>query len=176
MNHQPFETWLLSEQSLNRDEQRALKVHMQECGHCTALAEVNLALKSVQMAAPAAGFSQRFAARLTAQRIGERRNRIIGIAILVLGGLSIFGWSALPYLQPFASSPAELFGMGVHFVFSLRDMAQAIGSIGSILWRVVPDFISPLAGALMFSAIGGLGWLWARSVWQFAHAQQGVNS
>ena len=176
MNHQPFETWLLNEQSLNREELHALQVHMQECSHCTALAEVNLALKSVKMVAPAVGFSQRFAARLEVQRAGERRNRIIGITILVLGGLSLFGWSALPYLQPIANSPAELFGVGMHFVFSLRDIAQALGSIGSILWRVVPGFISPLAGALIFSLVGGLGWLWARSLWKFAYAQQGVTS
>ncbi len=175
MNHQPFETWLLSEQSLSRDEQRALQVHMQECGHCTALAEVNLALKSAQMAAPAVGFTQRFTARLEAQQVVERRNRILGITIFVLGGLALFGWSALPYLQPNVNSPAELFSMGVHLVFGLRDMAQAIGSIGSILWRVVPDFISPLAGALIFSAVGGLGWLWARSVWKFTHATKGVS-
>lgn len=175
MNHQPFETWLLKEQSLNPEEQRALQTHMRECSHCTALAEVNLALKSVKMAAPSAGFAQRFTARLETQRMAERRNRIIGITILVLGGLTLFGASALPYLQPHVNSPAELFGVGVHFVFGLRDMAQAIGSLGSILWRVVPDFISPLAGALIFSAVGGLGWLWARSLWKFTY-QQGVKA
>lgn len=175
MNHQPFESWLLSEQSLSREEKQTLQVHMQECSHCTALAEVNLALKSAKMVAPAVGFTQRFTARLEAQHAVERRNRILGVTILVTGGLALFGWSALPYLQPKVSSPAELFGVGVHFVFSLRDMAQAIGSIGSILWRVVPGFISPLAGALMFSLVGGLGWLWARSVWKFTHATKGIS-
>jgi len=176
MNHQPFETWLLADQSLNREESRALQAHLQECTHCTALVEVNLALKSAKMAAPAAGFTQRFEARLEAQRVGERRNRIIGIAILIVGGLSLFGWSALPYLQPRVNSPSELLSVGVHFVFGLRDMAQAVGSIGSILWRVVPDFISPLAGALMFTIVGGLGWLWARSLWSFSYVQEGVKS
>ena len=174
MNHQPFESWLLAEQSLNREEQRALQVHLQECAHCTALVEVNGALKSAPMAAPASGFTQRFAARLAAQRAAERRNRIIGLVILVVGGLAIFGWSAAPFLQPYLDSPVELIGVGLRFVFSLREMFEAIASLGSILLRVLPGFLSPLVWSMMLTAIGTLVWLWARSLWQFSCARKGV--
>jgi hypothetical protein len=50
MDHRPFEDWLLEDKVLIPDEKRALNAHLRDCTSCTALAEVDLALKSVRVA------------------------------------------------------------------------------------------------------------------------------
>ena len=106
MNHRPFETWLLDNQPLTPEEKRGLQIHLQECVHCTALAEVNLELRSVKMVSPAAGFTARFQQRLKVQRLREQRNRLVGVMILAFGGLGLTAWFVAPYVLGFLGSPA----------------------------------------------------------------------
>ncbi len=89
MNHQPFEDWLLEDQPLTLEQQRELQAHLRSCPACTAIAESNLALHSVHMISPAAGFARRFQTRLAHRREQQRWRQIIGTVILVLGGLAL---------------------------------------------------------------------------------------
>jgi len=73
MDHRPFSDWLLENKHLTAEEKQSLKTHLQACTSCSALAEVDLALKSVKLAAPAEGFSDRFQVRLAAQRKTARQ-------------------------------------------------------------------------------------------------------
>jgi len=166
MNHLPFETWLLNEQSLSPEQQRDLQLHLRECEHCTALTEVNLVLRSAKLAAPAPGFTARFQKRLEEQRALERRNRLAGISVLVLGGLGLTLWLVGPYLASFIGSPAAWIAAMVTFLLSLLTMAQAVGDIGSILLRILPGFIPPIAWLVVLSAVSGFGLLWAVSIWR----------
>lgn len=166
MNHLPFETWLLNEENLLPEQQRELQLHLRECEHCTALAEVNLALRSVKLAEPAPGFTARFQQRLETQRALERRNRLAGALVLVFGGLGLTLWLVGPWLASFIGSPAEWISAVVNFLLSLLTMAQAISDIGSILLRILPGFIPPVAWLVILSAISGFGLLWAVSIWR----------
>jgi len=166
MNHLPFETWLLNEQPLAPEQQRDLNLHLRECEHCTALAEVNLALHSVKMAEPAPGFTARFQKRLEMKRALERRNRLAGGLVLVFGGLGLTLLLAGPWLASFIGSPAAWIAAVVNFLLSLLTMAQAISDIGSILLRVLPGFIPPVAWLVIISAVSGFGLLWAVSIWR----------
>ena len=166
MNHLPFETWLLNEETLLPEQQHALKLHLRECEHCTALTEVNLALHSVKMTAPAPGFTLRFQKNLDAKRALERRNRLAGALVLVFGGLGLTLWLVGPWLAAIIGSPAEWIAAIVYFLLSLLTMAQAIGDIGSILLRVLPGLIPPVAWLVILSTISGFGLLWAISIWR----------
>ena len=168
MNHRPFEDWLLNEQPLNNEEKRELQLHLQECDHCAALAEVNLELRSVKMAAPAPGFAARFQQRLARQRVIEARNRLVGMMILVFGALGLTAWFIAPYVTSFLGSPAEWIASILGFLLSLVTMFEAIGDLGSILLRVLPDMIPPFAWLVLVSALSGFGLLWAVSIWRFS--------
>jgi hypothetical protein len=174
MNHRPFEDWLLNEQPLTAEQKHELQTHLQDCTHCSALAEVNLELHSVKLAAPAAGFTARFQQRLMQQRLRDRRNRVIGVLILVAGGIGILGWYTAPYLIQFLGSPAGWIAAMVNFFLTLFDMARAIGDIGSILFRVLPGFIPPFGWMVILSTICGLVLLWTVSIWRFARFTKGV--
>jgi hypothetical protein len=166
MNHLPFETWLLNEQPLTPEQHRDLQSHLRTCEHCTALAEVNLTLRSAKMAAPAAGFTARFQQRLAAQRALERRNRLAGTLVLVFGGMGLTLWLTFPYLVSFLGSPAEWIAATINFMISLYSLMQTIGDVGSVLLRVLPGFVPPFAWLVVISAIGGFGLLWSVSLWR----------
>jgi hypothetical protein len=174
MNHQPFEDWLLNEQPLTPEKKRELQVHLQDCAHCIALAEVNLELRSVKMAAPAAGFNARFQKRLAAQRVLERRNRLVGVLILAAGGIGLAAWFLAPFVIQFLGSPAGWIAAAVNFLLTLLLMARAIGDIGSILFRVLPGFIPPFGWLVLASAISGAILLWVVSIWRLTRIPRGV--
>lgn len=174
MNHWPFEDWLADGQPLTKEQKRELQSHMQDCAHCAALAEVNLELHSTRLAAPAPGFTERFQARLTAQRVRERRNRLAGILILAAVGVGLLAWNTAPYLIQFLGSPAGWIAAIVNFLLTLLDMARAIGDIGSILLRVLPGFIPPFGWMVLLSAISGFVLLWTVSLWRFTRVTKGV--
>ena len=176
MNHRPFEDWLLNDQPLNPEDKRKLQTHLQECDHCTALAEVNLELRSVKMAAPAPGFANRFRVRLEAQRLRERRDRLVGFVVLSFASLGLAAWFTVPFLLRFLGSPAEWIAAGTNFILTLVAMFEAIGELGAILLRVVPGFIPPFAWLVIVSAVSGLGLLWAMSIWRFTRLPRGVKS
>ncbi|MEW5941249.1 MAG: hypothetical protein AB1750_16420 [Chloroflexota bacterium] len=168
MNHRPFEDWLLNEQPLNNEEKRELQLHAQACDRCAALAEVNLELRAVKMAAPAPGFTLRFQKRLARRRVIEARNRLVGLMILAFGGLGITAWFAAPYVTSFLGSPAEWIAAIFAFLLSLVSMFEALSDLSSILLRVLPDFIPPFAWLVFVSALSGFGLLWAVSIWRFS--------
>lgn len=174
MNHRPFEDWLLNEQPLNPEQKRQLQAHLLDCAHCAALAEINLELRTARLAAPAPGFTARFRERLAAQRVRERRNRLIGALILLASGIGLLGWRLGPYLLRFLSSPAGWIAAFVNFYLTLLDMVRAIGSLGSVFLRLLPAFIPPFGWMVLFSAFSGMVLLWTVSLWRFSRFAKGA--
>ena len=173
MNHQPFETWLLEDKLISPEQRRELHSHLRTCAYCAALLETGKALSSVKMISPALGFTARFQARLAAHKVADRRRRFWGAVLFVAGGLAIVMWVAGPYLASFLASPATwisaLVEWGIYLITTLQAMAQA----GSVLWHVVPAFVSPFAWMVLLSAFAGISLLWSVSIWRFVRVPRG---
>jgi len=173
MNHQPFETWLLEDKLISPEQRRELHSHLRTCAYCAALLETGKALSSVKMISPALGFTARFQARLAAHKVADRRRRFWGAVLFVAGGLAILMWVAGPYLASFLASPATwisaLVEWGIYLITTLQAMAQA----GSVLWHVVPGFVSPFAWMVLLSAFAGISLLWSVSIWRFVRVPRG---
>ena len=176
MNHQPFEEWLLKDKNLTSAEKRELDLHLRTCTHCTALSATGLALRSANVIAPAPGFVARFQQRLIAQKIAERRRKLWGLMVLILGGVGLLGWFTAPYLYAVLTSPVEwitaTIGYFLFFVSSLQALTEAM----TVLLRILPDFIPPYMWMVLVSALAGFGLLWTISIWQFSRTPQGVSA
>ena len=174
MDHRPFEDWLLNAQTLDADEKRQLNAHLQVCSSCTALVEVNLALKSVKMAEPAAGFADRFQIRLEARKRALRRRNQWGFLLLTLVVLSGLVWLSWPVLASFIQSPVNLLTSWLSSLVSLWAALQAMGHAGAVLFKVVPGFIPAYIWTIVLFA--GCGWslLWVFSMIKFTKLPQGV--
>ncbi len=144
MNHRPFEDWLLNDMPITPEQKRELDMHLRTCTYCAALVETGMALKTVKKASPQAGFTTRFEARLVARKAAERRRRYLGSVLFTAGGFALLMWLASPYLLTFSYAPAAWISVVVNWLVFLITTAQALGQAGSVLIKVIPDFISPI--------------------------------
>ena len=174
MNHQPFEIWLLEEKPITPEQKRELQSHLKICKYCLALYETGVALHSKQMASPALGFTARFQKRLAAQRFAERRHRLWGLIVLVLGGIALLLGLTGSTLLSIVNSPAEWLTLGIGYLLFIITSLQAFAEFGLVLLRVVPGFIPPLGWMVIVSAIAGLSLLWTVSIWRFTRLSRGV--
>lgn len=177
MNHQPFEEWLLNDKNLNANEKRELDLHLRTCTHCTALSATGLALRSSNVTSPKAGFVNRFEQRLAAQKIADRRRRLWGSLILVIGGVGLLAWFASPYIYAFISSPVEWLTTAIGYVLFIVTSLQAFTEVMAVLFRIVPDFIPPYIWMVLLSALAGFSLLWTISIWRFSRrTPRGVSA
>jgi hypothetical protein len=175
MDHRPFEDWLLNNQILEADEKRQLNAHLQVCSSCSALAEVNLALKSVKMAEPSAGFADRFQVRLEARKQALRRRNLIGFLLLTVSVLSVLTWVTWPFLSSFLQSPVNVLASWLTSILSLWTAILAMTNTGVVLFKVVPGFIPAYVWTIVLFA--GCGWslLWVFSFIKIIKLPQGVS-
>jgi anti-sigma factor RsiW len=108
MNHQPFETWIFTDNPLQPEEQEQLREHLQSCETCRraaiAMEGIHQTFRSAPSPAPAQGFTQRWQARLAVHKqAGQQRQMwiltlamfglafVISLSILLLE-LGQFNW------------------------------------------------------------------------------------
>jgi hypothetical protein len=174
MDHRPFEDWLLDTQPLTTDQKRQLNTHLQTCSSCTAWAEVNLALKSVSVAAPTAGFTDRFQIHLAARKQTLRRRNFWGFSLLTSSLLGLFGWVSWPVLKNLIQSPVDLLAPWISSLVSFWASLQAIFRAGMVLFRVIPGFVPVYIWAVILFAAGGWSLVWVLSLMKFTKNTQGV--
>jgi hypothetical protein len=164
MNHQPFETWLLSEETLPPVQAQALREHLQSCEACQGLEQswsgVAQLLQKTGPAAPAPGFTARWQARMAEERrLRQQRNAwrmlaFTGSIAFVL--LILLGATALDLFQ----SPEQLAMYLVYRVSSLYFLGQ-------VSFNALPEVLRSLTGVLplallmfVMGSISVLGVLW----------------
>lgn len=80
MNHQPFETWIFSEDPLQSEDMVQLNDHLQSCEDCRklshAMAQLDQTFTTTPAPAPAPGFTQRWQARLAVHRKLRQQRRM----------------------------------------------------------------------------------------------------
>lgn len=164
MNHQLFENWLLSDESLSAEQAGALREHLRTCESCRRLQSswngVSLLFRETAQVAPAAGFASRWQARLEEQRrIAQRRQ--------TLAVLSIFGGGALLlllvlglYAVELLRSPGQLMMIWVYRLLLYVSYADAARDFFTSFGSSVLGFIPAQAWLFVFGAISMISVLW----------------
>jgi hypothetical protein len=174
MDHRPFEGWLLNNQMLDIEEKRQLDSHLQVCSSCAALAEVNLALKSVKVVAPATGFADRFQVRLAARKQALRRRNFWGFLLLALSVLSVLTIISWPVLTVLLHSPVNGLAGWISWLLSFWSGLVAMAQAGFVFFKVVPGFIPAYIWTVVLFAACGWSLLWVFSLIKFTRFSQGV--
>ncbi len=95
MSHQPFESWILSEAPLSKQDQQALDHHLMDCQQCnrllSALVQVTNTFTASPPPEPAPGFTQRWHTRLSIVRSQRQQRKMWGLTlgIFAIAGLSL---------------------------------------------------------------------------------------
>lgn len=92
MNHQPFETWIFTDDQILPENQKELEKHLQKCEDCANLAHaidrIHKTFSNASEPEPERGFTQRFYNRLTIFRQQRQQRRMwfltLGIFSLAL--------------------------------------------------------------------------------------------
>ena len=174
MDHRPFEDWLLENKELTSSEKRQLNAHLQACPSCTALAEVDLALKSVRVAAPTAGFTDRFQIRLEARKKALRQRNFWGFFVLTLSVASLLAWFSWPFIKNFIQSPVSLLASWLSSLVSVWASLEALFQGGRVILKVVPGFVPTYVWMIILLVAGGWSLLWVFSLMKFTKIQQGA--
>lgn len=175
MNHRPFEDWLLAEEPLTSDQKADLQDHLKACPSCQAMAEVNLALRTKKVVAPASGFTTRFQSRLAVRRSAQRRRNMAGILILVVSAVALIVALVFPYIAWVFNSPLDVFVTWVTTLSLVISSLLAYGKAGSVMLRVASGFIPVYLWVAVFTLTGLAGLLWVASIRKFAPNFEGVE-
>ena len=174
MNHLPFEDWLLNDMPITPEQQRDLELHLRTCTYCSALTETGRMLSTSKMAAPAPGFTMRFQARLAQQKAMERRHKLWGMFLFVLGGLVLLLLALGPFLTSFLDSPATWISVVVGWLVFIGTTLFALVDAGTVILRIAPNVLPPFAWLVLFSTFAGAGLLSSVSIWRLVRKPQGV--
>lgn len=123
MDHQPFETWILSPTELSAKDKHLLDNHLQTCTHCQKLANtwksVEHELTHTPQAQPKPGFAQRFFASLAARRQLQHQEQVLRFLLYCSAGAFI------------------ALGLLIARVFSDKSLLDIAVSLFSSLIRVI---------------------------------------
>lgn len=99
MNHQPFETWIFSDDPLQPMDQDRLKDHLQTCEDCRQLSDamngVQKTFNAAHCPAPEPGFTQRWQARLAVYKQARQQRQMWILTLALLGLAALISLSIL---------------------------------------------------------------------------------
>lgn len=145
MTHQPFQDWLFDD-TLDVTQADALHSHLDTCTGCRDLSgafhQVENSLHAAPFVAPAPGFTERWQARLEAERsrLHKRQIRlafVVGLsgALVLLGLLAILFWPLLDSLD--ALLWASVYQLYLAFTF-IRQVGGPLATLARALAPALP--------------------------------------
>ena len=146
MEHQPFERWIFEAETLSDEQANALRVHLQECERCRAIAEawkvVEQEINLAPMVSPAPGFTQRWKARLVERRRTAEQRQFVALGVSILFGIVVVaGLLLMRGITLYQSSNVDLLtwlGEIVKIVEHLNLVRQIWGAVFSSMLSAIP--------------------------------------
>ena len=181
MSHQPFETWILSEDSLDQEQTANLQAHLAECGTCRDLQtnwqEVRNVLSTSTTPEPLPGFSNRWQIRLAFDRQKRQQRKmwiltlsIFALASLILISLVLFNLlnTTWPYLfSQIIANLSLMFG-------KISHAWRVVGSLSSSFPALIP--LLAIISILIISSASVLILTWFSSMIRlFSPGREGVT-
>jgi len=164
LDHQPFEEWLLSEDTLAPEDLHLLQEHLYSCEDCRrlagALGEVDRELRTAPVLHPAPGFVSRWRTRLVAERLEQQRRQTLWSMVFSIGGAMALMASMGVLLYPLIRSPMPFLLAMAYQLTSTFVFAGAIGGAFVTVMRTIFKIISPTQWAAILVALTSLGAVW----------------
>jgi predicted anti-sigma-YlaC factor YlaD len=172
MNHQPFETWILSDEPLSSEQAESLREHLKVCESCRILSsswpEVRDLFRTIPQKEPAPGFVNRWQARLAGDRLREERRRerresLWMFVLNVSGAAVLFLFLVLQIWFAFGS-PTALLLAGVYQLTAALTTLSAAGEAITTIIRTMASVLPPVYLAAFASLLALLSLLWILSL------------
>ena len=134
MGHQPFETWMLSEETLLPDQEQRLHDHIEICESCRQMSnawqEVQGIFSATPLAEPSTGFTERWQVRFNEMSMAEiarsqRRASWLFFGVMTGAALLILGFLVIQFFSS-VQAPVQVFIYGVTMLAGLLTLANAV--------------------------------------------------
>jgi len=163
-NHQPFEEWLLSGETLAPEETQSLHEHLNVCEECRTLEgafqQVETALRNAPRLAPAPGFVSRWQAHLAARQLKQHRRQTLWSMLFSIGGaMAIFTILVVVFLPLLRSPMPILLALTYELVTAVTFTSEIGGALFTVL-RTIVELIPPVQWAAILVAFTSLGAVW----------------
>jgi anti-sigma factor RsiW len=145
MNHQPFESWLLSDEDLQQEQELALREHLRQCEQCASLEtswnEVHQLFDTAPLVVPAAGFTARWEERLSQER-KKRHTHQTWVLLAITGGVTtilslLMGFQMLELLR----FPEQLVLLVIYRIVTLISYVFATQNLVFSLFGTVVELV-----------------------------------
>jgi hypothetical protein len=163
MSHQPFESWLVSDDPLSSDQYASLQAHLQLCESCRGLQgdwdRVIRILLAKPIQKPQPGFTQRWRIRLNnlheeQRAYEEQKTSAIFLSSTLFLAFLTMAFMFIYYFNAYESSTQVLVG-GISFITSLLTIVNISQQLMETLIQVLSGFIPPVWW-ITFAVAGGL--------------------
>jgi hypothetical protein len=166
MTHQPFQDWLF-EDTLDVTQADALHSHLDRCAECSDLLgayhQVESSLHAAPFVAPAPGFTNRWQARLEAERGRLHRRQVrLAFAVGLAGALALLGLLTI-LLWPLLDSLDALLWAGVYQLYLVFTIVRQVGGTLAGLARALAPVLPLLFWVVALGLFTQAGVLWVVS-------------
>lgn len=163
-NHQPFEEWLLSGETLTPEDTQSLQEHLGACEECRTLAgafqQVEHTLRDAPQVEPAPGFVNRWQAHLVARQLKQHRRQTLWSMVFSIGGaMAIFTILAVVFFPLVRSPMLILLALTYELVTALTFTSQISGALLTVV-RTLVELIPPIQWAAILVAFASLAAVW----------------
>lgn len=169
MNHQPYESWILDEEKINRSQQIELEEHLKECPKCSTLQNswtiARSTIRSAPVVQPKAGFAERWQ-RSLAERKKAEEHRLTRNLILWLSGSALL---IMIILAVIFSPDFSLISLTVSAITILVNVAVGISALGEFVMsfvRSAPPAVLIITALFFSTLISVVCFIWGISLWK----------
>ena len=172
MNHQPFETWLLSEEPLLPEDQVSLDVHLETCEYCQRLQASWFGVMDLfgetPNLIPPPDFMNRWQSRLSQERLLDIKYRhrwqsiimLILISNVIVALVLLLGTQFLTTID----TPADLILPMIYRITSAITFVSAIQNLVEPLFRTFTSIIPLPIWAAFGAGLVAAGAIWVISM------------
>jgi hypothetical protein len=174
--HNPFEEWILQDEPLNEAQESALNQHVAACGQCHELQlnwqHTHQQIKTITMATPAPGFSQRWQASLPQRRM--RQQAQVRRFFKYLIGINLLSFVGLIATFVLGTSPLDLVSGLLHGSVSIFLYAREAQNLALAALHSVPLFVPVVFWILISTGFCLAVLTWGFSMWRYFY--KGVSA
>ncbi len=164
MNHQPFESWLLSDEDLEQEQDRSLREHLRHCERCASLDaswnEIHQLFTGAPKVSPEAGFTARWQERQALER-KKQHTRQSWVLLMLTAGVTailflVLGLQTVELLR----YPEQLILLMIYRIVTLVGYAFATQNLVFSLFGTVLELVPGPVWIGLFGAFTMVCVLW----------------
>lgn len=171
MNHQPYDSWILEDEPIERSQQVELEEHLKECPKCSSLHEswmtAKAKIKTAPVMQPKAGFADRWQQSLAERRKAEERRQSRNLILWLTGSaLLVLIIFAIIFVPDFS-----LISLVVTAIHTMVNVSTGISELWDLLYNIVRSLPTSLliVTCLFFSTlISVVSFVWGISLWKMS--------